>query len=67
MIKYFLVHYKTGSLFVTSQSVYICCYDKVQAKGLAVSKREAKKEGGKKRLVSNSPDQKICHNNKALV
>lgn len=38
-----LVHFSTGCFF---QPVYItfCCYDKVQAKGLAVSKREAKEE-----------------------
>lgn len=44
---------------VTRQRVYICCHDKVQAKGLAVSKREAKK-GEKKRADSKQPRSKKC-------
>lgn len=43
-------------VLVTSQSVYICCYDKVQAKGLAVSKREAK--GEEKRADFKQPRSK---------
>lgn len=41
---------------VSSQTVYICCYDRVQAKGLAVSKREAKEE--KKRNDFKQPRSK---------